>query len=35
MQLYQKQLAQTIAMILGKKYTAPHPVGGAVLELWK
>jgi hypothetical protein len=33
-QLYQKQLAQTVAMILGKKYTASHPIGEAVREIW-
>lgn len=35
MQLYQKQLARTVAMILGKNYTASHPIGEAVTELWK
>jgi len=33
MQLYQKQLAQTVAMLLGKKYTASHPIGEAVQEI--
>lgn len=35
MQLYQKQLAQTIAKLMGKKYTASHPIGEAVNELWQ
>ena len=34
MQLYQKQIAQTVAMILGKKYTASHPIGEAAQEIW-
>jgi len=34
MQLYQKQFAQTIAKLLGKKYTATHPIADAVSEIW-
>ncbi len=35
MQVYQKQFAQTIAMLLGKKYTASHMIGEAVQEVFK
>lgn len=35
MQLYQKQLAQTMARLMGKKYTAPHEISEAVLEIWQ
>lgn len=34
MQLYQKQFAQTIAKLLGKTYTAQHPIADAVEALW-
>lgn len=35
MQIYQKQFAQTIAMLLGKKYTASHSIAEAVQEVIK
>jgi bisphosphoglycerate-independent phosphoglycerate mutase (AlkP superfamily) len=35
MQLYQKQFAQTIASLLGLKFTAEHPVANGVAEIEK
>lgn len=35
MQLYQKQLAQTIASLLGLTYKAEHPVAGKVEAIWE
>ncbi|MBX3240574.1 MAG: hypothetical protein KIT80_00955 [Chitinophagaceae bacterium] len=33
MQLYQKQIAQTIALLLNRKYTATHPVADAISQI--
>jgi hypothetical protein len=35
MQIYQKQFAQTIASLLGLKFTAEHPVANSVSEVRK
>lgn len=35
MQLYQQQLAQTIARLLGKKYTAGHPIASEITPIFK
>jgi hypothetical protein len=33
MQLYQKQIAQTIASLLGLQYKASHPIADAIKEI--
>lgn len=35
MQLYQKQIAQTIARLLGTKYTASHTIAGEIKVIWE
>lgn len=35
MQLYQQQVAQTLAKFLGQKYTAAHPIAAEVKEIWE
>ncbi len=35
LQIYQKQFAQTIARLLGQTYSASHPIGEPVNEIWK
>ncbi|MCF1715573.1 alkaline phosphatase family protein [Flavihumibacter sp. RY-1] len=34
-QLYQQQVAQTVAKFLGQTYTATHPIAPAVKEIWE
>jgi hypothetical protein len=35
MQLYQQQVAQTLAKFLGQRYTAAHPIAPELKEIWE
>ena len=34
-QLYQQQIAQTIARLMGRTYTAQHPIADPILYVFK